>query len=695
MAKRRRTRAVDEEEGFLDTLLFRYGTKLALGVLIVVVFLTLVQCTVKTPEAPEWNTTLTVPVINRTYPMEELIRRIDQDGVGIDADSTVIYSITYDVDTVRIDNDNLTVDDISYTTSDSLGPVDIDPPVIAPVSTSISSIIPLATGGVVPEADFSVQHAMPTISNFTTADISSGQMNVIVGNYLGVDLSTVDLEVYDLVNNTSVTTQSIPGGLLDGTTDTVVVPLAGQTLSNSLEVRVSCHNQADTILSTANKEIVTSVEFPGGLTVSSAHAEVPSLSPVSFSEQQTLDYAGGSSEIVYRGSLSGGNLNLSISNNTPLDATLNITIPDIVTPGGTPLSVNQPVSAMAQTNLAIDLTGYEVLPVDSTIPQQVSLNAVATIPGSGGQLVDVSQSDNFSLTAALSGLSFDEVTGVFETRNASFDPFVENVDIPYGFEGVQLVSTILTVDIVNDVNLPGQFDVVLSDGAGRTLPVSGQIAPGTVDSPVVTTIVVVDSGFLSPVPDSIIFSGAATFGDGVTQGTITSDDFVFAHVTLTAPMEMILSETTFDSDIESESINQDDIDLITDHVTEARFVYTITNHLPVGVRLKVLLGADTTTLTAGDNTVIPQLTLGEDGDMEVLAAPTIAGIVPPDSVTVTGYRTIYLDSTDIQILKNDPLFIGHEVTLLSSDGLPVKLTNNDYITVTGRIEVQYHFDGDL
>jgi hypothetical protein len=81
--------------------------------------------------------------------------------------------------------------------------------------------------------------------------------------------------------------------------------------------------------------------------------------------------------------------------------------------------------------------------------------------------------------------------------------------------------------------------------------------------------------------------------------------------------------------------------------------------------------------------------------MEVLAAPTVGGIVPPDSATVTGYKTIYLDSTDIQILKNDPLFIGHEVTLLSSNGLPVKLTNNDYITVTGRIEVQYRFDGDL
>ncbi|MHC4529517.1 MAG: hypothetical protein ACYS29_16705, partial [Planctomycetota bacterium] len=64
-------------------------------------------------------------------------------------------------------------------------------------------------------------------------------------------------------------------------------------------------------------------------------------------------------------------------------------------------------------------------------------------------------------------------------------------------------------------------------------------------------------------------------------------------------------------------------------------------------------------------------------------------------VSSTGYQAVILDSLDLQVLKNDTLFIGTELSLEDSNGQPVKLTNNDFITVTSRIEVEYIFDGDF
>ena len=695
MARRRKTKPVDSSEGFLTSVMFRIGSKLLLGLVVVVIFLTLVQCTIKKPESPTWNTTLTVPVVNRTYPMEEIVRKIDQDGIQMDPDSNVIYTVSYDLDTITLDNDNLTAPDISYSFSEVLGPIEIDPPTVAPVMTSIGDIGPLAAAipGTIPSVDFSIANSMPAISNFSTATVSDGTMYIVVANHLGVNLDVVNVELYDIGNGITVASQSFPSGLLNGATDSIAIVLDGKTISNSLEVRADCHNQPATVLSAASLEMSTSMHFANGLTVTSATAQVPELDAISFSEQQQLGEVG-DSDIVYSAHLTGGSVNLAITNNTPLDATLDITLPDLYN-GLTPFSVSRSVAANSTTNVNIDVTGYELRPSDHSTPQQINVEAVATIPGSGIQQVAVDQNDNFSVTAGITSLSFDEVSGVFATTDATIDPLTEQIDIPKGFDGINLVSSVLTLEIENDVALPGDLDLLLSDGNGRTLAVTGTVAAGTPDSAVTTTITVVDSSFLSPVPDSVIFTGTATFGDGTTVGTIRSDDYIFARVTLVAPLEMVISETNIDTDIESESIDQEDINLITDHVVEARFVYNVINHLPLGARVRILLGSDTTTLVDQDNQVIPQLTLGEDGDIEVLAAPTIGGIVPADSVSETGYRTIILSNDDVRILENDPLYIGQEITLLGSDGTAVKLTNSDYITINGRIEVEYRFDGDF
>ena len=74
-----------EPDNFWESFLFKYSTRFILGLIVVTIFLTLVQCSVKSPEAPSWNTTFSVPVVNRTYQMVELVDKVGQDELGIDS----------------------------------------------------------------------------------------------------------------------------------------------------------------------------------------------------------------------------------------------------------------------------------------------------------------------------------------------------------------------------------------------------------------------------------------------------------------------------------------------------------------------------------------------------------------------------------------------------------------------------------
>ncbi|MFZ1682898.1 MAG: hypothetical protein WAU88_02100, partial [Candidatus Zixiibacteriota bacterium] len=190
------------------------------------------------------------------------------------------------------------------------------------------------------------------------------------------------------------------------------------------------------------------------------------------------------------------------------------------------------------------------------------------------------------------------------------------------------------------------------------------------------------ASFLSPIPSQVTFSGSATFGNG-TSGTIRNGDFIAGSVRIDAPLELILAQTTLQTDVSRDSVNQDNIDAITDHVKQASFVYNLINHLPIGATVNIVVSPDSATLYTN-----PALRFDS---IFVNAAPTSGGVVS-DTLS-TGFQTITLDSSQIQILKNPVLYVGNELILHGSNGQAIRLTKSDYVTVQARIEVQYHFDG--
>jgi hypothetical protein len=679
MARKHHSRKKRTTSFNLGSFLVQFGTKMLLGIIIIVVVLTLAQCTVKKPEAPTWETQLTVPLINRVYHMDELIRRLDQNGVDMVGDS-IRYSISYDLDTVTLNADNLTTAALSCSFSKRLGSVNLTGPSVAPVTLAASNIpvLSLLIPGVVPPTGFQFSNDLPQISNFSSATVGSGTMYAVITNNLGVPLDAVGLQLYDIGNSGPIDLKAFTHTLQSGDRDSLPFDLSGKTISDRLRVTAICHTPGGTVLSSSGKEVVTELRFPGTLSVIAAVAQVPAMSRL---DSQVVSLS--QSDPIADATLSTGRLQFSITNSTNLDADVVVTIPQL-TQGSVPTVISRNVPANAVTNVNLNLAGYHLVPEGATAPQTVSFSAAISVPGSGASQVAVDSADAFAVTAQIDSIQFSSVTGTFSSRGATITPLVQNISVPRGFESIQLAHAVMTLNIENHVNLPGTLDITVNGDNGKTLHVQGAISAGGLSTGVTSTITDTSvADFLSPLPSQITVSGTANFGDGVTQSTLHNGDFVFARVNFVAPLEMIIGQTPIETDIEKQNVSQDNIDAITNHVIEARFYYNVVNHLPIGAHMRMFLGPDSATLYTN-----PQLSIDS---IFVKAAPVSGGIAI--DTASTGYQAIILDSADIQVLRNPTLYIGQELVLDSSNGQAVRLMPTDSIGIVGRIEVNYRFDG--
>jgi hypothetical protein len=625
--------------------------------LVVIVFLTLVQCTIKKPEAPSWQTNLVVPLANKTWNMAELIEKLDQENLEVDSLGNPIFYFENVLDTVSL-NGSFAIGNVSQTVAESLGIISLDPFSGANVNINLGDYLVLVLGDI-PPVSFDISEQLPAMTEFSSATIANGNAVVTIVNNFGLDLDTVIVTINDDVLASQVTTYSIPGGIPAGQTAVDTIDLSGSTISNQLSALIHCHTPGATSFSLSGKTMDATFDIPAGLSVSSATAEIPQISK-SFS--QNIDITGDHQlEVAV---LDNGQLTLDIQNNTNLSATLTVTLSDIKN-NGSSLVINQPVNPAQSQQITYNLTGYTLEPTDQVMPQSIAFDVDAVIDSSGSQMVTISEGDDITVITSVENLSFGSVQGIIGATSADFDSIQQDINPPKGFDNIQLPSAVLTLAIENAVNIPGSFTINVNGDQGQQKVINGSIAPGTTQSPVTT--VIIDSSIstlMNPLPSLITVDGSATFGDGLTSGSITPNDYVVASITLSSPLEMIIDSTTFDGGVESSKIDQSDITKITDNFKLAQIYTTVVNHLPLGASAEILMGGDSATLYSN-----PEVRLG----------PIVidAGAVGPDGTVdsaIISQNVLTFDSVQVRVLENDILWIGELVTLHSTNSSSVRVT---------------------
>ena len=663
-----------------ESFMVRYGFKFMLGFVIIICFLTAVQCTIKKPESPQWSTTLSMPIMNRVYMMPEIVEKIDQPGLDFNDSGEVYFTYSEDIEAISID-DELETSDISTSIIQVLGAVDITvnppPPIVLNLGDLVTPI-----GDQIPAGSFNTYRDLDPIDNFSWATFASGGFYIIIQNDLGINLNVVMVDVFDRVTSTAIIPSAVtfPGGIDIGEKDSVFISLGGKTINNWLGLDIYCETPGGTVLSLGDKNMSSAVSF-GTLTVIAAEAEVPQIT-----KDLTTIVAISDDNTIHSAQLISGDAQLTIQNGTNLESNVTIQLSDFNL-DGTPLSRTLQMRGGMDTTFNIDLTGYTFEPGDITAPQDIAIEVTANILATTPDQIIIDENDDIRFSANVTNLTFSSLTGILDETDASFDNIDPlEVDLPMGFDQLQLVNAEMTLEILNTAELSGALSLTVSGDNGKNHVISGIIAAGSQDNPVLTTLVDDDiADFLNPVPSVITVSGAATFGGGVDPLTIHLGDSISASVTITSPLEVVIGDASFEGDISDEEIDQDDIDIVTDHFISAELRSVITNHLPLGASVEILLGPDSSTLYTN-----PQLRIGP---LTVDAGVVGAGNTVVDSTV--SENIIVLDSLDIKILENDTLYIGQLITLEDTDGQPIKIISTDYIRSYANIVIEYLFDGEF
>jgi hypothetical protein len=672
MAKRRKRRKKSGQLGFRDRVAIGLSLKIALSLAVIVVFLSLVQCTINKPEAPTWTSQFTVPLIDKQYDMPELIQRIDEPTLTLDSSGNPFFSIQQDLDSVGV-NASMTVADITQSVGDVVGLISITPDAIPPLTVAFSDIIAFPPG-LIPPAPMDIVYDGPVITSFQSATFNGGFVRTIVENNLGVYLDTVKIDLVDLTSFLVIGSGEFIGGLPIGARDTLIIPLDGKTVGNRLRMQVHGHTPGGTILTLSGKNIMLEMSISDPLIIESGTAVIPEITK-NFSQKSGIS----SPHVIRNATLESGSLSLSLNNSTALAVDMTISIPDLQL-AGVPLTVIDTLNGNTSKTINLDVSGYSLIPADIVAPQELDIQIIAHIPTSSPSAVTVNSTDSLTATATLSNVAFSSVQGVFNAITTTFAPIAASIAVPNGFDSAQFTAATMTLDIDNASGLSGSLNINVLGSNGKSITINGQIAAGSATTPITTTITNSNlSDFLNPIPSSYTVSGSVSFGDGVTVTDITKSDYVTSRVTISSPLEVVFNGSTVQLDVQSTSIDTSSIDIITEHLQSATINATVTNHLPSGIEVYLYLSSDSATIYTAPEVTIGPITVaaGQVDGSGITIASTISNSV------------ITVDSADAQVLKNSRIYIGELLTLASSGGQPIRFMGADFVDVKAHVIIDY------
>lgn len=631
------------------------------------IFLTLLQCSLRKPTSPTWETDLTVPLINKTYDMVTIIEDADEPSLYVDSVGQLRFLKEIDLDTTRMEK-LLTFPPSSHEIKENLGILKIETPEPQETEFALSQVYQ-GEVGLIPPFSFTLDKELDSMSIFSTAVLDEGKAYILAENHLGLDLDSLSIDVIDDHSSHLIEKLIFPEGLRDGEIDTQEVGLNGKTVSNRISYDIQAYTPGGTIFSLSGKYLKLGFSFCDSLLIREAFARTPQIhiEKTEISEIPTDD-------VIQRAVVKTGSLALDISNYTNLSANLEIRVP-VFSDEGFPLSVNRFVLPGSNVDVEIPLGNYIFQPESG---RQICVYLNAATENTDTEKVWVSSSDSMVVKADLTQLYFTEVTEIVQPTFVEIATIEKDVDLPQGFDAAHLPEASLSLEIVNGAGLPGELSIQLTGDAGQNLNLSGEVEAGSPSDPSKSTLTESDlTQFLNPIPSQITVTGDVGFGDGVTSTTITQKDFVVGKIIMSSPLELILDSTQIKIDEGEDSLGDDQRELVQERVQHTRIVSEFENHLPLSAKVELYLKTTPEVYTQPDLLIGPvELTSGEIDQAGNVITPTLC------------QNVVQLDKDKLKIFESAPFYLGGKIVLPGSNGKKVKFKASDYIKISSYLEVK-------
>ena len=383
-----------------------------------------------------------------------------------------------------------------------------------------------------------------------------------------------------------------------------------------------------------------------------------------------------------------GSLQFDLSNTSGRDLDVSIALPDFTVQGNS-ANGNRSVPAGGQATLWVALDGASFIPaVAQQLRFRVALQAGAA--GNGGNL-------HVSLQSA--PVLLEQVQGEFQDLSVAFETSRKDIAFPEGQYAVTLTAAEVEVQIANGIGAACELDMTVvgrREGASVSLSIPADqrlIAAGDPNSPVTSTVLFDQDNsnildFLNLIPASIEIQGGLRINDGNAQ--VARTDGMDLKVLFRSPLDLVLGETTILT--EPRDIGIDDAktrERLTTHVGVSHITLDLINHLPVGVKVRLMVGTDPNHLGAEAALVIPK-----QGEILLPAAPVdpATGVVRD---SVSSETSVDLTADDVAVFSLYPLYSQVEMQIGGTGGARIQVVEEDFARVSMRAKIRIRVDKNL
>jgi hypothetical protein len=648
----------------------RTGFSILLLALSTITVILMTACGIKKPQAPSWYSDWNLPLINRHIDMAEILNHFDDSDVYYDSAGNPGINIVQPIDTVLLD-DQLTIDSARLDMKDSLGIIDIVPPLGVQSTIALDQIVQ-PNLGYVPPAAFDLSQFLPALDRFDWATIDSGLMSLTLFNGLEIDLDTLIITVIDSSDSHVIGTAVFPGGLGYLETETRDIDLAGQTISNTILLSYHGHTPGGPLLNISGQYLRAAIYFSQTLAVSAARGEVPQVTRTKSDIYQIED-----STEVEVAIVSDGQLRFDVVNDTELPCFVVIHSPNFRL-NGNDFSLSGQLAPHDHRIFAVDIAGYTFIPQGSVAPQQVLVEMINTIPASAPIRHEFHAADSLSLHLDVSNISFESLTGRLRPAAVDIDPVTRSMNLPAGFEQSRLTDATLDITIINNSCVPASLDLDVTGGR-KLIHLNGAVAPKlTVDSPPVMTIFSAADDqtrdFFDPPPDQIVISGGGVINPDYQRASLSSGDYFVGELIITSPFAIAIDDTIeFSPEVSNVAIEDSRPHDFSQRVLGGELRAILENRLPLGTRITLYIGDRADSSLYGDTS---SLVMGPYAMGPALIGPSGEAVEP-----VTSMISDNIDESHLWLFDSDSVFVGQVIEMFPTDTSGIIINGSDYVGV--------------
>ena len=658
-------------------------------------------CSPKAPQVPSTDWTIRIPVADdRTSIQEEVQDRSDY--LKIDEDGTMGLKINAEINRREEIGDRLRVTPQGQSFDTPIGDIAIPGQDIPEINIVMSDLLgqELPETGIaidLPAFDIEDQTVELELGGVESLTVKEGGIDVIVDNGLPMPLEVI-LTLVDLDSGETIAELDGVGRIEAESQATGEFDLDDATISGNLGIVVRGGTaEADDVIISGDPSLDIQASLRP-LIVDEAVAVIPEQQ---FGASQVLEFPDDRIQID-RAVISQGGLELRVVSDLPVVMSVTLRLDDLKDSSGNPMELVIPELRPGEADShRFVLDGREFVPAD---PLELQLSYEARTFDSGTP-VSIKSGGVISVEAITEDLVFGLVEGKLNRLEVPIpQPEPVNRDFPDGVENLALAAAELTVYITSGVGFQSEIELNIQGtnkaGQSRTLIVKEVFERGDPDLP--KTIVVAPppgelTDFLNLLPSEIVVTPKVLVGDGVDaeRVRVQPSDWVRVDSVVfeTAAKFSILADDQLRPDPELQELEDDEArERIRNNLKKATVITAIENHIPLAVRVSLLVAKNPEDVY--DN---PDLTIPTDGEpFGVEAAP-----VDPATGRVTrsikaDLRTVGLTQDEVRKLlpQEGGVYTGVLVEFDATDG-DVELLGTDWISVQAATEIVIELNKSL